>query len=84
MISRLVTMWNEEPLSPQKAAKLVDGLSRFESRILLEQDNKKVNGKSIMGLLSLQLTKGDSILVRADGRDETAAMEKALDILIKG
>jgi len=83
MISKLVTIENEQFLSPQKAAKFVEAMNHYESKILLEQDNKKVNGKSIMGILTLKAHKGDSILIKADGLDEIEAIDKAFEI-IKG
>lgn len=49
--------------------------STFKCQIFLEKDNKKINAKSIIGVLSLALKKGDDISVIADGADETAALE---------
>lgn len=56
-------------------AMLVQVASQYDSTIYLEMAGKKVNAKSIMGMMSLSLKKGDSINVLADGSDEAAAIE---------
>ena len=55
---------------------LVQVASQFDSSIYIEAENKKVNAKSIMGMMSLGLLEGEEVTVVADGADETEAMEK--------
>lgn len=50
--------------------------SRFKSRIYVTMDNKRVNAKSIMGMLTLGLIEGDEVTVTVDGEDEVAAAEE--------
>lgn len=56
-------------------AHLVQAASQYESRIYLETENKKINAKSIMGMMTLNLTKGEELVVSADGEDEVIALE---------
>ena len=48
--------------------------SQFESTVYLGSDNKKVNAKSIMGMMSMGLDSGAEVIVTADGVDEEAAV----------
>ena len=49
--------------------------STFKSQIYLEKDSKKINAKSIIGVLSLTLKPGDDVIISADGMDENAAID---------
>ena len=51
-----------------------EGPSQYESRIYMEYANKKVNAKSIMGMMSLVLPVGEKVVVTADGSDEDTAI----------
>ena len=53
---------------------LVQVASQYESKIYLELGSKRVNAKSIMGMMTLALLKGNDIIVEADGADEEAAV----------
>lgn len=55
-------------------ALLVQTATKFSSSVYLTTENKRVNAKSIMGLMSLGLLNGDSITVEADGEDEEKAI----------
>ena len=55
-------------------AELVQLACRFDSEIILESDNRRINAKSIMGMMSLGLNSGESVNVMADGADEEAAV----------
>ena len=55
-------------------AMLVQVASQFESTIYLGSDNKKVNAKSIMGMMSMGLESGAEVVVTADGTDEETAV----------
>ena len=61
-------------LHARAAAQLVQAANRFRSEIHVEKDGSTVNGKSIMGVLTLAAAKGSSILVTIDGEDAEAAM----------
>ena len=55
---------------------LVQVASQYESRIYLETDNKRINAKSIMGMMTLNLTEGEELTVSAEGSDEQDAAER--------
>ena len=54
---------------------LVQVASKFDSSVYLEAGEKKVNAKSIMGMMSLGLDTGEKVTVIVDGADEAAALE---------
>ena len=64
-------------------AELVQVACRFDSNITLESDNRKINAKSIMGMMSLVLTNGVVVTIDAEGTDEVEAVE-ALERLLTG
>lgn len=74
MLYKELTINNNDGLKSRAAALFVQTASRFESQILIECENKKVNAKSIMGVLSLGIRKGESIYVLANGKDEKDAL----------
>ena len=55
-------------------AELVQVACKFDSEIILESNNRKINAKSIMGMMSLKLQKGEDVTIVADGQDEDAAV----------
>jgi phosphocarrier protein len=61
-------------LHARAAAQLVQTANRFRSEIHVEKDGMEVNGKSIMGVLTLAAAKGSSVLVTCEGEDADAAM----------
>ncbi len=61
-------------LQARPAALFVQEANRYSSDIFIEKDNKKVNAKSIMGIMSLAIGKGVTINVIVDGRDEEEAI----------
>ena len=58
--------------------------NEFKSQVFIEVGTKKINAKSIMGMMSLQLSTGDELTVVADGDDETMATEKMKELLVSG
>jgi phosphocarrier protein len=82
MISKQVTIINKLGLHARAAAKLVTCASEYSSEIQLSNNDQIVNGKSIMGVMLLAAGKGTTLLLTADGEDESAAME-ALEALIR-
>ena len=68
-------------LEPRPIAELVQVASKYESKIYLETETKRVNAKSIMGMMSLNLANGDMLTVTAEGNDEEGAMEEILSFL---
>lgn len=70
-----VTIQHEAGLHARPAALFVQVATKFSSRIWIEKGSKKVNAKSIMGVMSLSVAKGNEIMLIADGKDEADAIE---------
>ena len=70
-----VTISMTDSMESTPIAHLVQLANQFSSRIYFEMDTKKVNAKSIMGMMTLGLNAGESVVVSADGTDEQAAIE---------
>ena len=67
---------NKLGLHARPAALFVQAANKFDSRIIVERDNTKVNGKSIMGILTLGVEQGSFIIIEAHGPDaQTAILE---------
>ncbi|OZS78271.1 phosphocarrier protein Chr [Tetzosporium hominis] len=62
-------------LQARQAALFVQEANRFASEIFLEKDGKKVNAKSIMGIMSLAVGRGEEVVLYAEGSDEEAAID---------
>ena len=75
MIKKPIIIQLASGLEPRPVAVLVQVASQYESKIYVETENKKVNAKSIMGMMTLGLNAGESVVVSADGTDEQAAIE---------
>ncbi len=75
MIKKPVTIQANMDMEARPIAHLVQEASQYSSRVYIELDEKKINAKSIMGMMSLKLTKGTNLVVVADGEDESNAIE---------
>lgn len=75
MVEKQVEVLLKTGLQARPAALFVQEANRFSSDIYLEKDGKKVNAKSIMGLMSLAVSPGSVITLIADGPDEKEALE---------
>lgn len=82
MKKKAVEIKLQNGLEARPVAMLVQVASKFESRIYLESAGKKVNAKSIMGMMSLGLDSGDQVTVTAEGTDEEAAVDAIEKYLI--
>ena len=75
MVKKMVMIEGQEGLEARPAAMLVQVASQYESKIYLECGPKRVNAKSIMGMMSLSLADGEKITVVTEGEDEKKAAE---------
>lgn len=76
MITKIIKIQLKNGLEARPVAVLVQVASQYDSRIYVECEIKKVNAKSIMGLMSLGLSAGEEVVVSIDGDDETNAMDE--------
>ena len=82
MKKKIITVDLPDGFEARPAAMLVQGASQYDSRIYLESGSKRVNAKSIMGMMTLGLIAGQSITVEADGADEDQAVSEIEKYLI--
>ncbi|MCH1625764.1 HPr family phosphocarrier protein [Fredinandcohnia quinoae] len=75
MVEKQVEIVLKTGLQARPAALFVQEANRFAADIFLEKDGKKVNAKSIMGLMSLALSSGSLVNLIAEGHDEKEAVE---------
>lgn len=75
MIEKAIEVKMAQDVDARPIAMLVQVASRYESSIYIISEGKKVNAKSIMGMMTLSLDKGQTITVTADGEDEQTAIE---------
>lgn len=83
MVEKQVQVRLKTGLQARPAALFVQEANRFTSDIFLEKDGKKVNAKSIMGLMSLAVSAGASVNLIADGNDEEEALQKLSEYMQK-
>ncbi len=82
MILERITIRNELGLHARPAAEFVKTASRFKCTIqLAKQEGEWVNGKSVLGLLTLAVEQGDTLLLRIDGKGDSAEEAEALRVL---
>lgn len=75
MIKKDIRINLESGLEARPVALLVQEASKYESKIYIQSGDKRVNAKSIMGMMSLGLDNGEEMEVSAEGADEQAAVE---------
>ena len=74
MIKRAVTITNKLGLHARASAKLTQIASKFQSSVFIARNGRRVNAKSIMGVMMLAAGLGSSIELETDGPDEEAAI----------
>ncbi len=81
MFSKKVVVRCQSGLHNQQATYFVQKANEFESSIYVESDNRKMNAKSLLGIMSLGIVSGATITLTATGADEEAAVN-ALEALL--
>ena len=74
MIRKPVTIQNNMDMEDRPVAHLVQEATHYASQVYIVMGSKKINAKSIMGMMSLKLQKGEDVTIVADGQDEDAAV----------
>ena len=82
MISKAIVVQNPVGLHARPATFFIQKSNEFKSSIWVEKDARKVNAKSLLGVLSLGITKGTEVTVHADGADGKEAVI-ALEALVQ-
>ena len=81
MLQQTVTITNKLGLHARPSAKLTKTASKFQAEVWFTRNGRRVNGKSIMGVMMLAAGMGAEILVETDGIDEQEAMQALLELV---
>ncbi len=81
MISKEVTVKNSVGLHARPATFFIQRANEYKSSIWVEKDERRVNAKSLLGVLSLGIVQGTKILIVADGSDEQEAVDTLIELI---
>ncbi len=84
MIEREVTVRNRAGLHTRPASMLVRTASQFDSEIYLQRDNYEINGKSVIGVMTLAAEQGATLTLIVNGEDEDDAAEAIAELFEDG
>ena len=84
MISRSVTIKNSVGLHARPATFFIQKANSYKSSIWVEEEDCRVNAKSLLGVLSLGIVEGMTITLIADGNDEAAAIDGLVSLVESG
>jgi len=82
MISKEVVVQNQVGLHARPATFFIQKANEFKSSIWVEKDERKVNAKSLLGVLSMGITKGTPMTIIADGPDEDDAIRELSELIV--
>jgi len=84
MIEREVTVTNRAGLHTRPASMIVRQASQFKSEFFIQKDGYEINGKSIIGVMTLAAEQGATLTLQFDGEDEVAAAEAMIALFKDG
>ena len=84
MISKEVTINNQVGLHARPATFFIQKANSYKSSIWIEKDDRKVNAKSLLGVLSMGIAKGMTVTLIADGADEDSAINGLIELVLNG
>jgi len=84
MIERQITIKNRAGLHTRPAATLVKTAAKFKAEFTIIKDSFQINGKSIIGVMTLAAEQGSTLFLRFEGPDEEAAMNAIVDLFDRG
>ena len=76
MITKKVIIRNKQGLHARPAALFVQIANKYDSAITVRKNDEEVNGKSIMGILTLGAERGSTVYIKAEGEDAHSALEE--------
>ncbi len=83
MIDKRITIRNKLGLHARAAVKFVNMANRFGSSVKIVKDGHEIDGKSILGILTLAATQGSEVRLQVSGKDEKAALEALAELIDK-
>jgi phosphocarrier protein len=84
MIERKITIVNRDGVHTRPAAAIVKTASQFKAEFFINQDGMEINGKSIIGVMTLAAEQGSTLLLRFEGSDEELAADALVNLFASG
>lgn len=84
MYTQEITVTNEVGLHAKPATYFIQKANEFQSGIWVEKDERRVNAKSLLGVLSLGIVQGTTVTLIADGSDEETAVKTLAELVNSG
>ena len=84
MVSKEVTVTNSVGLHARPATYFIQKANTYKSSVWIECGDRRANAKSLLGVLSLGISKGSKVCIIADGLDETEAVDGLEALILKG
>ncbi|OCL26196.1 phosphocarrier protein HPr [Orenia metallireducens] len=84
MVEKKVVIKNDTGIHARPASLIVQKANEFTSDITLGKDGQDVNAKSIMGIMSLGVSKSTEVTIKAEGADAAAAVDALVDLIESG
>ena len=84
MITKTITIQNTVGLHARPATFFIQKANSYKSSIWIENSDRRANAKSLLGVLSLGISKGDTITLLADGEDEQNAIDGLVNLVLTG
>jgi phosphocarrier protein len=84
MITRDVTIQNNVGLHARPATFFIQKANSYKASVWVEKDDRRVNAKSLLGVLSLGIVKGMTVTLIADGSDENEALDGLAELIATG
>ncbi|AUG58494.1 HPr family phosphocarrier protein [Acetivibrio saccincola] len=81
MIKETIKVNKENGLEPKQAALFIQKASNYKSNVWIEKGERKANGKSLLGILSLEVAKDSDVTIIAEGEDEEEVLKVLKDFL---
>ncbi len=81
MVSKEIVVQNQVGLHARPATFFIQKANEFNSSVWISRDERKVNAKSLLGVLSLGVTRGTTITLSAEGADEQAAIDELANLV---
>lgn len=81
MVTKEVVINNQVGLHARPATFFIQKANEFKSSIWIEKDDRRVNAKSLLGVLSLGIVKGTAVNLIADGPDEADAIDTLAELI---
>lgn len=80
-MERTITVQMDGELLTREAARIAERMMHYRARVLLRRENITVNGKSLMGLVSVGLRDGEQVTILSEGEDAEAAVQELTRLL---